>query len=215
MDQKQHDLYGPYVKPNKIVTWDDIESDIYDGIEGIEEFISVIGLAESKHNEEPSKNAISYVESTAKICFEYALEGKRPKATTSTDLIGDPLLTFASFTRVARITTEAHTLGGVPTACEKLIIMAMLRSQLDEYTLGLPDFSVLCVSTRLFTLFEIAVLAQMNEKSVRNATQPNANDRLETIRVGTRTMVEPEVALQWLSNRRSFTPTQIINGGDS
>ncbi|MNR57125.1 hypothetical protein D3C85_1778380 [compost metagenome] len=62
-------------------------------------------------------------------------------------------------------------------------------------------------NTGYLNLKEVAVLAQMHEKSVRNATQPTAPDRLYTRKEGTRTVVDSHEALRWLKGRRNFKPT--------
>lgn len=73
----------------------------------------------------------------------------------------------------------------------------------DLYTLdgGPPAFDCL-------TIREIALLADMDERSVRNAANPAAANPLKTISVGKRTMVEVEEARRWLAGRKGFVPTR-------
>lgn len=61
------------------------------------------------------------------------------------------------------------------------------------------------------TIADIAVLANMDERSVRNAANPKLPDHLITEQVGKRTLVRPEEARRWLSNRKGFVPTQETN----
>lgn len=56
---------------------------------------------------------------------------------------------------------------------------------------------------------DVALLADMDEKSVRNAANPKNKDPLITTVNGKRTWITPADALNWLSKRRGFTPTQI------
>lgn len=58
------------------------------------------------------------------------------------------------------------------------------------------------------TIADIALLANMDERSVRNAANPRLPNPLRTQQVGSRTLVSPEDALEWLRRRRGFTPTQ-------
>ncbi len=99
----------------------------------------------------------------------------------------------------------------VPLHSEKVMASAILRAQLDEETLGKhPDAVALEPEETDFSAWDIAVLAQMAEKSVRNAIHSDtASDRLQTIKVGTKTRIEPMEAQRWLGNRRSFQPTSI------
>lgn len=59
------------------------------------------------------------------------------------------------------------------------------------------------------TLFEVALLAGMSERSVRNATLASARDRLKTSAAGSRVLVSPPEALRWLRGRRGFVETNL------
>lgn len=71
----------------------------------------------------------------------------------------------------------------------------------DEYGLGKDDGDYL-------TLAEVALLANMDERSVRNAANPKLPDPLKTEQVGKRSLVRPEEARRWLASRKGFVPTQ-------
>jgi len=58
------------------------------------------------------------------------------------------------------------------------------------------------------TLSEVALLANMEERSVRNAANPKLADPLVTCQIGRRSLVEPEEARRWLAKRKGFIPTQ-------
>lgn len=62
------------------------------------------------------------------------------------------------------------------------------------------------------TLSEIALLANMDERSVRNAANPKLPDRLKTEQVGKRSLVTPEEARRWLAGRKGFVPTKKPDG---
>lgn len=63
----------------------------------------------------------------------------------------------------------------------------------------------------LLSLSEIAILADIQERSVRNYTHSTRaeDERLKTVKVGGRTYVRPEDAKAWLTRRRRFIPTRL------
>lgn len=62
------------------------------------------------------------------------------------------------------------------------------------------------------TLSQVALLAGLDERTVRNATTPKAKDRLATVNFGGRTFVENSVAIEWLK-RRGFKETVYMPQG--
>lgn len=58
------------------------------------------------------------------------------------------------------------------------------------------------------TIYQVSLLANMDEKSVRNAANPRSKDPLRTTSDGTRTFVRISDARDWLSRRRGFVPTR-------
>ena len=69
----------------------------------------------------------------------------------------------------------------------------------------------------LLSLSEIAVLADIQERSVRNYTHSTRDglERLRTLKVGGRTYVTPHDAKEWLSRRRRFIPTRRTPASDN
>jgi hypothetical protein len=61
------------------------------------------------------------------------------------------------------------------------------------------------------TLRQITLLAQMDEKSVRNATNPKVKGHLKTFSRNGRTFVYKADAKEWLAQRRSFKPTEFYD----
>jgi len=159
---------------------------------------------------------------TAKACYDYAIHGKLKPAKTeseSEDLSHD-WKSLANLILTARYGIEFFSPSvegesiGVPIYLEQLFFHAILRANLDLDTLPDLDEDMLPSPLRggnsgFLNLKEVAVLAQMDEKSVRNATQPSAPDRLHTRKAGTRTVVDSKEALRWLKNRRNFEPTTV------
>lgn len=71
----------------------------------------------------------------------------------------------------------------------------------DEYGLGNGEWDHL-------TLAEVALLANMDERSVRNAANPKRPDPLKTEQIGKRSLVSPVEGRRWLAGRKGFIPTQ-------
>ena len=71
----------------------------------------------------------------------------------------------------------------------------------DVYGIGKGDFGYL-------TIAEVALLADMDERSVRNAANPKLPAPLKTEQVGKRSLIRPTEARLWLTGRKGFTPTQ-------
>ena len=62
------------------------------------------------------------------------------------------------------------------------------------------------------TLAEVALLASMDERSVRNAANPKLTNPLKTEQVGQRSLVKPDEARRWLAGRKGYVPTQAYDG---
>lgn len=77
----------------------------------------------------------------------------------------------------------------------------------DEFGPGSGDSGYL-------TLAEIALLADMDERSVRNAANPKYPNPLKTEPVGRRSLVRPEEARRWLADRKGFVATRVTTGGN-
>lgn len=77
----------------------------------------------------------------------------------------------------------------------------------DEFGPGSGDFGYL-------TLAEVALLANMDERSVRNAANPKLPNPLMTEPVGRRSLVRPDEARRWLATRKGFVPTNAVNDGN-
>lgn len=58
------------------------------------------------------------------------------------------------------------------------------------------------------TITEVSVLADMDERSVRNAANPKLPDPLITKNFGRRSFVDIRDARRWLSGRKGFVPTK-------
>jgi len=169
-------------------------------VKGVEKLIGNISGMDPNDFRWPA-DLSSHQASFGKAIRRYAVEGIFPNPSD------DDYLDFAVFIRVARI-AEMYA-EEVPARCEHVFSLAILRARLDAATIDVfPDMPVLEPDDDKFSLFEIAVLAHMNEKAVRNATQPTSPDRLKTFKENGSVYVDADEALRWLLNRRDFSVTR-------
>lgn len=114
------------------------------------------------------------------------------------------------------------TMIGTGKALETLLCGFMARWKLDIPGDG-TDFADSVrfwnhmfdrIDCDLLSLSEIGILADIQERSVRNYTHSTRPDeeRLKTTKVGGRTYVRPEDAKEWLSRRRRYIPTRFPGG---
>ena len=61
-------------------------------------------------------------------------------------------------------------------------------------------------ATDMLTIHEVALLADMDERSVRNACNPKLPAALKTSQYGKRTLVAPADAKAWLTGRKGYVP---------
>lgn len=153
-----------------------------------------------------------YLARCAGIWHDYALSGVWPDLPPGP--LDDSLAALTKFAALARPLAELA--GGVnrPERCALVILVAGLRARLDYLTLGRypeagPILDAFVEAADHFTLGEVAQLAHMNEKSVRNATQPGKEDRLLTRKAGDRTVVDAAELARWLGSRRRFQATRL------
>jgi len=73
---------------------------------------------------------------------------------------------------------------------------------------GAGEYGVKKGDMNHLTFAEVALLANMDERSVRNAANPKLADPLKTEQIGKRSLVNPEEARRWLAGRKGFVPTK-------
>lgn len=59
---------------------------------------------------------------------------------------------------------------------------------------------------------EVALLANMDERSVRNAANPKLPNPLKTKQIGKRSLISLEEARRWLAGRKGYIPTKECEG---
>lgn len=96
-----------------------------------------------------------------------------------------------------------------PVLCLRVLHQGSARMKLDAGT-DTGNFDT--GDEPVLTLHEMALLAGMAERAVRNATLDSASDRLKTVADGSRVVVEAPEALRWLRGRRGFVETKRVQG---
>lgn len=127
----------------------------------------------------------------------------------------------AVFRSLGQLTGEGMS-GETPGLCRDVFDIAYARAKLDD---GLEGGKILPHGGYAFfammdggndtalTLHDIGLLARMTEKSVRNATFMEGENRLNVYGPQGFFRVKPEEALRWLNRRRGFRPTTYIGRG--
>ena len=198
--------FAPFIEPTFKFDLETLKNEIQRGMVGIGKAYETLKgnylVDDSEINPEDA-----YLQAVAEMAYCYGVKGKLEPPCALVAEYDAAYLDLSLFCKLSRSAEELGH-GSLSISAENVFAMCILRSRLDA-SLGrqIPEAVVLENDEELFTLKEVAILAQMHEKSVRNATQPTANDRLETIKVGKRTYVTAKVADDWLSRRRSFQPT--------
>ncbi len=143
--------------------------------------------------------------------FEYAIQGYARDGS----LEGHDMWDIEAFIDIAGPAMEAYD-ASRPYLCEQVYCAALARHKIDCY-MGIAIHPINGSGSKLIpgfkeevlTIKEVSLLANMNEKSVRNATHSTKSERLQTIKIGTRIYVKPDDALLWLNKRRGFVPTTV------
>lgn len=201
-----------YIQPATVLTREHVTAEVITAYEGD------VQAAATQYRRPPELIDQAYVGPAvileiANCCFDYAVEGKLD--TVHFGMQDESWIDFARFVMQARWNAEFYGGNSLALGLEHLFCLGSIRARLDSDTLANTADRALpaCLQDQgrgYLNLFEIAVLAQMVEKSVRNATQPNAPDRLFTRKEGTRTVVDSSEALRWLQGRRNFKPTRLV-----
>ncbi|MBA1148273.1 hypothetical protein H0Z60_14550 [Ectothiorhodospiraceae bacterium WFHF3C12] len=109
------------------------------------------------------------------------------------------------FTELAAAAARSNPACAEPVLCRQAFEAGNARLKLDAGNDIVEEF---LMPTDL-TLREVAVLAGMTERSVRNATLASAKDRLKTFQSGSSVYVDAREALRWLRGRRGFVETVV------
>ena len=212
MNSRIEDLFCHFTDPEKKVRRVDLATEVNDAYAGHLE----AQAAMYRCNVEALNKALggaSHFITIAEGCYDYAVEGQLQEAATG--LNHDNWLDFAALINQSRWDAEFYAANSLSQNLEHVFKLAAIRARLDCDTLGEAAYEALPDLLRdkavgYLSLHEVAFLARMTEKAVRNATQPTAADRLVTRKEGTRTVVDSNEALRWLNGRRNFVQTKLV-----
>jgi hypothetical protein len=93
--------------------------------------------------------------------------------------------------------------------------IAVARMVLDgghRYNAEAVEYEIENDDDAYLTLAEVALLAKIDERSVRNAANPKLSDPLKTEQIGKRSLVSREEARRWLTGRKGYIPTKECEG---
>jgi len=155
---------------------------------------------------------------------DYAVDGLFPKETFHVgELLHDVFAFGYSQVRAFDFMTEFY---GIPSGARLEPVRILLTTFIARWKLDVPpkadrdhDYvrdwaNQVAADTETFSLGEIALLADMTERSVRNATQPRVPEgkRLRTVKQRYYVHVDREEAIRWLTNRRRFVRSTLPEG---
>jgi hypothetical protein len=103
------------------------------------------------------------------------------------------------------------SLQKLPPNLFKVYFLAQARHVFDG---GSREYEDEPVPDGFLTVREVAALADMDERSVRNAMNPKSPDRLTGQPHANRTFIPVAEARRWLKGRRGFQPTKKADGED-
>ena len=156
---------------------------------------------------------------TVEMAYEFGLEGKVLPTHFNLGLadgalnpdVTDADMLFHGLSSMQMQAFMGEDAVRFPSKCAKVIGTAIARHVLHGgerdlvWEAGLP-------SSEYLTIGEVALLADMDERSVRNAATKGAGEgRLITDQVGKRSLVEIVAAQHWLAGRKGFVPTSANN----
>ena len=134
-----------------------------------------------------------------RVLYDYVVEARLPGNYPISDVLHE-LTDYFLETVPHSPMIELHAAQPIEGLCAWIVETAVARWGLDFEEIG------------SFTIKQIATLANMDERSVRNAANPKIVDPLITFRdVDGNTRVAREDAIRWLEGRRSYKKTTFIN----
>lgn len=202
----------PYAKPERRILRSELEQEVLASYRGHLQAESVKYNCDEEQLDQVLGGPGRFVE-IAHRCYDYAVEGQLK--TSGIGLQDGDWLDFASFINQARWEAELHAANSMSIKLEQVFKVGAVRARLDCDIFGDVAYDVLPEVLRnssvgYLTLSDVAFLAGMTEKAVRNAAQPKRGGHLVTRKEGTRTVVDSHKALRWLNDRRNFVATQLL-----
>lgn len=151
-----------------------------------------------------------YVTKSISEFYDYGLQGIRNISTSSATDATEWTFAYGLIRDTSRSVLISEACNGTPVDAGKCLYAAkafFARLILDGFE---RTFVEGCEGpSDMLTIGEVAILADLDERTVRNATSKKAVNRLETAVVESNIYIPRESALAWLQNKRGFNPTRI------
>lgn len=194
------------------ISIDEVLFEVNSGLRCLRAMQEIFLSGDSKNRDEPMDTNDFYIQNVFKKFYEYVVN-----ATFCFEQAETELMDAVGFVHALGISVELYSFDTL-RQCESLIVYAAARAKID-FVAGYPTWDVDGYSYFLgngsygnLTISEVALLAGMDEKSVRNATQLGKQDRLITQKSKNGVYVNAKDALDWLKRRQSFRPTKCPPG---
>ena len=144
---------------------------------------------------------------THEYMYDYAFAGEDPRChwDNFNNQIGD-YLGYAELADAFEESCVCSGIGGNEYAAHILVLnTADARTCIDRYRLEPEENSTECLS-----IHQLALLAQMQETTVRNYANPKHPDTFETFKGNSgNTLVHVKEAIRWLENKPKYKPTRL------
>lgn len=144
-------------------------------------------------------------------CFHYGYLGELQSEPTEEGLRNLVAITIILRVYESLFLSRDSTYGG---QLEKVLFLAYTRNKIDRGNkIAHQNYSALADyfndnSPDHIDFYEMAILANMSEMAVRNATRSKAQDCLGTVKHAGRIVVELGTATEWLADRNGYSPVK-------
>lgn len=136
--------------------------------------------------------------------YDYGFDGiETPETNVGDGMFADVELFILGLDGLKQYFDEDE--GDIPRRCQITVTLAVARHVLDG---GTPYRIDLDRPAGYLSFAEVALLADMDERSVRNAANPKLPSPLRTETIGKRSLIAVEEARRWLAGRKGFFPTK-------
>lgn len=143
--------------------------------------------------------------------YDYGLMGVRNMGSVDSGGANDWTFAYGLIWDTSQSILISESLSGDTVSAQKCLYAAkafFARLVLDgnERTFIYGNESI---PSDMLSIPEVAILAGLDERTVRNATSKSATNRLGTDVVDNSIFIPREAALVWLQNKRGFIPTRV------
>ncbi len=139
---------------------------------------------------------------TMRALYDYIVHSRWADGVHLDDVLGHAI----TFVEMAQAADEISGEYGAPRRCLAVIERAKARGKLDHLRSGWMQ--TIWTEEGNLTFSDLAYLAEVEEKTVRNATLRTDGRKLHTVVIDGKRIVEPEEAARWLALQSGFRPTE-------